>query len=146
MSLPGTYTKSDKTLFDKLESFGAKSTTQQKLIKNLAIMVLEVICVQEGTFTKSPASTWIGQKITISINIVFPKSSKGAVFCKWHPHQLVETFIDALENSASQSKATQKILFPDIKTTMKIKLGSILEEVNHHANRREQVNTISPYD
>ena len=44
----------------------------------------------------------------------------------------------ALEDLASQSKAKMKNLFLDIETTIKIKLGSILEKFTQRHNRREQ--------
>ena len=54
------------------------------------------------------------------------------------PHHLVASFIGALENLAAQSKAKMKNLFLDIETTVKIKLGSILEKLTQRHNRREQ--------
>ena len=54
------------------------------------------------------------------------------------PHQLVSSFIGTLEGLASQSKAQMKVSFPDIETTIKINLGSILEKLTQHHNRREQ--------
>ena len=53
------------------------------------------------------------------------------------PHHLVACFIGALENLASRSKAKMKNFFLDIATTMKIKLGSILEKLTQGQNRRE---------
>ena len=53
-------------------------------------------------------------------------------------HHLVASFIGALENLASQSKAEMTNLFLDIETTKKIKLGSILEKLTQRHNRREQ--------
>ena len=58
--------------------------------------------------------------------------------CNSDPHHLVASFIGALENLAYQSKAKMKNLFLDIKTTVKIKLGSILEKLTQRHNRREQ--------
>ena len=57
--------------------------------------------------------------------------------CNSDPHLLVASFFGALENLASQSKATMKNLFPDIETTIKNKLGSILEKLTKRHNRRE---------
>ena len=57
--------------------------------------------------------------------------------CNSDPHHLVASFIGALENLASQSKAKVKNLFLDIETTIKIKLGSILEKLTQRHNRRE---------
>ena len=53
------------------------------------------------------------------------------------PHHLVSSFIGALENLASQSKAKMKNLLPDIQITFKTKLGSILERPTERHSRRE---------
>ena len=53
------------------------------------------------------------------------------------PHYLVASFIGVLKNLASQSKAALKNLFIDIGTTIKIKLGNILEKLTQSHNRQE---------
>ena len=58
--------------------------------------------------------------------------------CNSDPHHLVAFFIGVLENLVSQSKAKMKNFFLDIETTIKIKLGSILEKLTQRHNRREQ--------
>ena len=57
--------------------------------------------------------------------------------CNSDPHHFVATFIGALENLASQSQAKTKNLFLDIETTIKTKLGSILEKHTQRQIRRE---------
>ena len=57
--------------------------------------------------------------------------------CNSDPHHLVSSFIGTLEGLALQSKAQLKLLFLDIETTIRIKLGSILEELTEHHIRRE---------
>ena len=47
-------------------------------------------------------------------------------------------FFEVLENLASQSKAKMKNFFLDIETTIKIKLGSILEKLTQRHNRRSK--------
>ena len=54
-------------------------------------------------------------------------------------------FIGALENLAGQSKTKTKNLFLNFKTTIKIKLGSILEKLTQRHNRREQAD-LDDYD
>ena len=72
--------------------------------------------------------------VSISSNLV----EEPIFLCNSDPHHLVASFIGAFENLASQSKAKIKNLFHDIKTTVKIKLGSILEKLTQRHNRREQ--------
>ena len=58
--------------------------------------------------------------------------------CNSDLHHIVASFIGVLENSASQSKAKMKNVFLEIETTIKIKLGSILEKLTQRHNRGEQ--------
>ena len=58
--------------------------------------------------------------------------------CNTDRYPLVTSFIGAFENLALQSKAIIKKLFFDLKTTINIKLGSILEKLTQRNNRREQ--------
>ena len=58
--------------------------------------------------------------------------------CDSDPHHLAASFIGALENLASQSKAKMKNLFLDIETTIKNKLGSIFDKLIRRHNQQEQ--------
>ena len=67
--------------------------------------------------------------------------------CNSDPLHLVAPFIETLENLASQSKAKLKNLFLDIKTTIKIELGSILDKLTQRRNQREHARfDMSPDD
>ena len=118
-----------QTLFDKLDFFGIKYTSEQKLFKNLARFDFESICVQEETFRDTNITTWIGKQVPITVSISSNLVEEPIFICNSDPHHLVASFIGALENLASQSKAKMENLFPDIKTTIKIKLGIILEKL-----------------
>ena len=65
--------------------------------------------------------------------------------CNSDPHHLVASFVEDLKNLACQSREKLKNLFSDIKTTNKIKLGSILEKLTQRDNRREKV-SVDEYD
>ena len=127
-----------ETLFDKLDSFGIKYTSEQKLFKNLAIFDFESICVPEETFRDTITTTWIGKHVPISVSISSNLVEEPIFLCNSDPHHLVASFIWVLENLASQIKTKMKNLFLDIETTIKIKLGSILEKLTQRQNRREQ--------
>ena len=137
MSIRGTYIKS-KRLFDKLSSFGIKYTSEQKLFKSLALFDFESICVQEETLRDTNKTTWIGKHVPISVPISSNLVEEPFFLCNFDPHHHVASFIGALENLASQSKAKMKNLFPDIESTKNIKLGSILEKLTQRHNRRER--------
>ena len=127
-----------ETLFDKLNSFGIEYTHEQILFKNLAIFDFESICVQEESFKDTDTTKWIGRHSPISVSISSNLVKEPIFLCNSDPHQLVTSFIGALENLALQSKAIMKNLFFDIKTTINIKLGSIWEKFTQRHNRVEQ--------
>ena len=126
-----------ETLVDKLDSFRIKCKSDQKLFKNLALFDFESICVQEETFRDTNTTTWIGKHIPISVSIFSNLVQEPIFFCNSDPHHLVASFVGALENLAAQSKAKMKNLFHDIETTIKIKLGNILEKFTQRHNRGE---------
>ena len=123
-------------LFDKLDSFGIKYTSEQKRFKNLATFDLESICVQEEP-SETSTTTWIGKHVPMSVSISSNLVEEPIFLCNFDPHHLVASFLGALENSASRSEAKMKNLFLDIETTIKIKLGNILQKLTQRHNRRE---------
>ena len=127
-----------ETLLDKLDSFGIKYTSQQKLFKKSAIFNFESICVQEESFKETKTSTWIGMHVVIAVSMSSNVVEEPIFLYNSDPHHLVSSFIGTLEGLESQSKAQMKLLFPDIETIIKIKLRSILEKLTQRHNRREQ--------
>ena len=109
-----------ETLFDKLDFFGIKYTSERKLFKILAIFDFESICVQEETFRDTITTTWIGKHVPISVSIPSNLVEEPIFLCNSDPHHLVASFVGFLENLASQSKAKMKKLFLDIETTIKL--------------------------
>ena len=126
-----------ETLSDKLDSFGIKYTSEQKLSKFLAIFYFESIWVQNETFRDTNTTTWIGKRVPISVSISSIIVEEPLFLRNSDPHPLVASFIGALENVASQSKEKMRNLFLDIKTTRSFKLGSILEKPSQRHIRRE---------
>ena len=79
-----------------------------------------------------------GRRVPILVSISSNLMEDPNFICNFDLHHLVvASFIGALENLASQSKAKMKSLFLDIKTTIKKKLRSILEKITQRHNRRE---------
>ena len=126
-----------ETLFDKLDSFGIKYTSQLKLFKNLSVFVFESICVQEESFNDTKKTTWIDKHVPISISIPSNFLEEPIFIGNSDPLHLVASFLGALEKIASQSKAKTKNLFLDIEATLNIKLGRILEKRTQRHIRRE---------
>ena len=58
-----------ETLFDKLDSFGIKYTSEQNLLENLAMFDFESIGVQEETYKDTNTTTWIEKHVLISVSI-----------------------------------------------------------------------------
>ena len=126
-----------ETLSDKLDSFGIKYTSEHRLFKKLAIFDFESVCAQEETFRDTNTTTWIVKHVRISVSISSNLVEEPIFLCSSEPHHLVASFIGALKNVGSQSKSKMKNLFLDIETTIKNKLGSILEKLTQRHNRRE---------
>ena len=126
-----------ETVFDKLDSFGIKYTIEQKLFKTLAIFTFEAICVRKETFRDTNTTTWIAKHVPTSVSISSNLVEEPIFLCNSDLHHLVASFIRVLENLASQSEAKTKILFLDIETTIRNKLGSILEKLTQRHNWRE---------
>ena len=106
-------------LFDKLDSFGINYTSEQKLFKNLAIFDFESICVQKETFSETNTTIWIGKLVQTFAYITSNLVTEPIFLRNSDPHHLVASFIGALGNLASQSKAKMKNLFLGIETTEK---------------------------
>ena len=124
-----------ETIFDKLDSLGIKYTSQQKLIKNLAIFDFESICVQEESFKDTKTKTCIGKNVQISVFISSNLVEEPTFLYNSDPHHLVSSFIGTLEGLALQSKAQVKLLFLYNEATIKIKLSRILEKLSQRHNR-----------
>ena len=114
MSIPGTYINSEKlSLTSWTLSVSSSGVTENSSeIKQCSILNLFVS-------TKKPSETQI-QQLGLGNLVEEPN-----FLCNSDPHYLA-SFLGALENLASQSKAKMENLFLDIETTLKIKLGSIL--------------------
>ena len=119
-----------ETLFDKLDSFGIQYTDELKLFTNLAVFDIESICIPEEKFKNTKTTTWIGKHVPISVSISSNLIAKPIFLCNFNPRDLVESFIDAVEGLATQSKAQMKLKFLEIKTAIKSKLTRALESLN----------------
>ena len=131
---PSNVQQIHEILFDKLDSFGIKYTSEQKLFENLKIFDFESICVQEETFRDTNTTTSIGKHVPLSVSISSNHVEEPIFLCNSDPHHLVASFIGALENLAFQGKMKMKNLFRDTQTTMKIKRGNILQKLTQRQN------------
>ena len=128
-----------ETLFDKLDSFDIQYTDDQRLFTNLAVFDFESICIPEEKFKNNKTTTWIGKHVPISLSIASNLIAKPIFLCKSNPRDFVESFIDAVEGLATQSKAQMKMKFLEIETAIKSKLTRTLESLNERRCRNQRV-------
>ena len=94
-----------EALSDKLDSFDIQNTDDQKLFKNLAVFDFESICIPEEKFKNTETTSWIGKHVPISVSISSNPITMPMFLCNSNPRDLVESFFDAVEGLATQSKA-----------------------------------------
>ena len=108
-----------ETLFDKLDSFVIQYTDGQKLFGNLAVFDFESICIPEEKFKNTETTTWIGKHNPLSVSICSNLKAKPILLCISNPRDLVESFIDAVEGLATQSKTQMKLKYLEKETAIK---------------------------
>ena len=129
-----------ETLFEKLDALNIPYRREQKLFKNLAIFDFESICVKEAKSSKqTETTTWIGKHVPISVSNSSKVIPERIFFCNANPNHLISSFITALEGLATQSKAQMKLNFIEVETAIKIKLSTLLEQLNQRRNRAERL-------
>ena len=128
-----------ETLFDKLDSFDIEYTDDQKLFNNLPVFDFESICIPEEKFKNTETTTWIGKHVPISISVSSNIIAMPIFFCNSNPRDLVESFIDAVEGLATQSKAQMNLKFSEVETTIESKLTRTLQSLNERRCRKQRV-------
>ena len=94
-----------ETLFDKIDLFGNPYTDNQKFLKYMVTFDFESICVEDENFKDTETTAWIRKRIPISLLVSSNLLQEPILFCHPNPCDLVSSFIDALENLATKSKA-----------------------------------------
>ena len=128
-----------ETLFEKLDAINISHRNEQELFKNLSKLDFESICVKEESYKQTETTTWIGRHVPISVSISSNWIPEPIFLCNANPHNLISSFITALEGLATQSKAQVKLNFIEVETAIKIKLCAILEQLKQRRNRAEGV-------
>ena len=128
-----------ETLFDKLDSFDMKYTDDHKLFNNLAVFYFESICIPEEKFKDTETTTWIGKHVQISVSISSNLIAMPISLCSSNQHDLVESFLDAVEGLATQSKAQMKLTILEKETAIKSTMNRILESLNERRCRNQSV-------
>ena len=109
------------------------------MFTNLAVFDIESICIPEEKFKITETTTSIGKHVPISVSISSNLIAKPIFLCNSNPRDLVESFIDAVEGLATQSKIQMKLKFLEIETAIKSKLARTLESLNERRCRNQRV-------
>ena len=128
-----------ETLFDKLNSFHFQYTDDQKLCINLDAFDFESICILEEKFKNTETTTWIGKHVPISVSISSNLISEPIFLRNSNPCDLVESFLDAVEGLATESKAQMKLKFLEGETATKSKLTRTLKSLTERCCRNRDV-------
>ena len=127
-----------ETLFEKLDSFNFLYREDKKLFKSSVFFDFESICVQEETYKETETTNCIGKHVPISVLFLSNLIPETIFLCISDPQSLVFSFISALEGLPMQSKAQLKLRFSEVETAIKIKLSSILEQLNQIHSQQER--------
>ena len=100
---------------------------------------MNLLCIPEEKFKNTETTTWIGKHVPISVSIASNLIATPIFLCNSNPRDLVESFIDAVEGLATQSKAQMKLKFLETETTIKSKLTRTLESLNERRSRNQRV-------
>ena len=119
-----------ETLFDKLDGFGIGYEEEQKLFKNLAVFDFESICVPSNELKDTNTTIWIGKHEPISVSISSNLLQETIFLCNRDPKTLIVSFVEALEELASRSKAEMLQKFSSIENAIKNRVSSISEKLN----------------
>ena len=109
------------------------------MFKNLAVFDFESICLQEETYKETETTKCIGKHVCIPVPISSNLIPEPIFLCNSDPRHLVSSFFSGLGGLATQSKTQMKLSFIEVETAIKIKLSSILEQLNQRQSQRERV-------
>ena len=128
-----------ETLFDKLDSFDIQYTDDQKLFGNLAVFDFESICIPEERIKNTKTTTWIGKHVPKSVSTSSNPIAMPLFLCNFNPRDLVESFIEAVDCLATQSKGQIKLKFLEVKTAIRSKLTQTLQSLKERRCRNQRV-------
>ena len=94
-----------ENLFDKFYGFRVRYEEDQKLFKNLPVFDFESICVPSNELRDTNTTTWIGKHEPTCVSISPNLLQEPIFLCNKDPKTLIVSFVEALEELASKSKA-----------------------------------------
>ena len=126
-----------KTLFQKQDEINILFTDEQNTFKNLENLIFESICVRKDSYKETESTKWVGRHMPMSVSVSLNLIQEPLFPGNTNPHNLISSFITAVERLATQGNAQMQLKFFEVETAMKIKLFKILEQLNEKANRAE---------
>ena len=85
-----------ESLFDKLDSFDMKYTSEKKTLRKFLIFVFDSNCVQEETFRDTKTKPWIGKHVPISVSSYSNLVEEPILLCNSDPHHLLQLLLELL--------------------------------------------------
>ena len=115
--------------FDKLDSCGIPYTDPHKLFIRKAIFEFQIICVEDEKFKDSETKTSNEKENPISASESSNLIQEPIFICDPNPRDLVSSFINALVNLATRSKAQMRMNFFKV-NRKKSRLARVLKTLN----------------
>ena len=128
-----------ETLFDEQLLFNIQYSDDQKFFKKMAIFDFELIYVQKDEFRNTGTTTWIVKHFPITVSISSNPIKQPIFLCISNPGASVESFVDAFDGLALQSKAQRKSKCLEIESSLKNQLNWIFSSLNQLHCRKEAV-------
>ena len=114
------------TIFEKLDAFNIPYRSEQKLFKDLEKFDFKSICVAEKSYKQTETTTCIRKLVPKLVSISSNLFLEPIFLCNANLHDLISSFIIALEGLAAQSKGQMKMNFIEVETAITRKLCAIL--------------------
>ena len=111
-----------ETLFDTQNLFANPYTDNQMLSRNMGLFNFEPICVQEDNLQDTGTTPEIDKHVPRSASVSSNLIEERIFFFSSIPVDLVESFVDALDGKATQSKDQMNMKILEVETSVKRKL------------------------
>ena len=126
------------TPFEKFDFFNIPYPDKKKLLAKAAIFHSETMCVlEEEDITGTETTTWIEKHIPTAVSISSNLRPDPDVFRSSNPRELISSFVDALENLATEFKTQMRAQFFEAENLINSKLSRVMESLNDLQSNQE---------
>ena len=124
--------------FEKFDFFNIPYPDKEKLLAKAAIFHLETMCVlEEEDITGTETTTWIEKHIPTAVSISKNLRPHPVVLRSSNPRELISSFVDALENLATEVKTQMRAHFFEAEISINSKLSCVMESLNELQSNQE---------